>query len=404
MSDINKVNIENELLAILAHNLFDAPYTPSPDIDWEALIAESKKQAVFLLAFKDYKSFPIDESTSRKIECDVKAHMAANMRNFQQNAILHSLMTRSGISYSVIKGLASAHYYPEPLLRGMGDVDFLVAESDIERTRKLLLDEGFVSDKYGENVCHIVFVKKDIHYEMHFDIPGIPYGAVGECVRGELASLISEAKPCFEEFVEYIKPSDFHHGLIMLLHLQHHLLAEGIGLRHLCDFAVFAASFKEGEFEAVFKEKLKACGLWSFACTLTSVCERLGLPHQSFADGDDELASELLADILLGGNFGRKDKQRFYEGRFISNRGKDGVKKSRVRQMFSSLNENARIHMKIVKKVPVLYPVGWCYVSVRYFVLALRGKRHMMNFMDTYKKSGSRKKLYAKLKLFEIDN
>jgi hypothetical protein len=45
--------------------------------------------------------------------------------------------------------------------------------------------------------------------------------------------------------------------------------------------------------------------------------------------------------------------------------------------------------------------VGWCYVSLRYIVLAIRGKRHSINVIDTYKKSGNRKQLYAKLKLFE---
>ena len=31
-------------------------------------------------------------------------------------------------------------------------------------------------------------------------------------------------------------PAPFHHGLILLLHTVHHMLGEGIGLRHLCDW------------------------------------------------------------------------------------------------------------------------------------------------------------------------
>lgn len=52
----------------------------------------------------------------------------------------------------------------------------------------------------------------------------------------------------------------------------HHLLGEGIGLRHLCDWAVFADSLKEKEFRSLFETKLKSIGLWKFACILSQVC------------------------------------------------------------------------------------------------------------------------------------
>ena len=57
-------------------------------------------------------------------------------------------------------------------------------------------------------------------------------------------------------------PSHFHHGLNLLLHTNQHLLGEGLGLRHLCDWAVFAAGFSDEEFRELFEEKLKAvdCG------------------------------------------------------------------------------------------------------------------------------------------------
>ena len=47
----------------------------------------------------------------------------------------------------------------------------------------------------------------------------------------------------------------------------------------------------------------------------------------------------------------------------------------------------------------VLYPIGWVYFSARYLIRVLLGKRPM-NLRDTYQKSGKRKEMYSKLKVF----
>ena len=39
---------------------------------------------------------------------------------------IHTLMTQNGIPYVMLKGAASAYYYPQTFLRSMGDVDFYV--------------------------------------------------------------------------------------------------------------------------------------------------------------------------------------------------------------------------------------------------------------------------------------
>lgn len=46
----------------------------------------------------------------------------------------------------------------------------------------------------------------------------------------------------------------------MLLHVAGHLINTGIGLRHLCDWAVFVAKFSDEGFCEMFEDKLKAVG------------------------------------------------------------------------------------------------------------------------------------------------
>jgi hypothetical protein len=195
----------------------------------------------------------------------------------------------------------------------------------------------------------------------------------------------------------------------MLMHLQHHLLAEGIGLRHLCDWSVFVACFQRTEFRDLFEERLKAVGLWRLARLLSlSAVLYIGLPEQDWMreDPEDEMtARQLMRDIVAGGNFGKKDRQRAYEGMFISNRGKDGVGNNRVKEGFGALNRITRSKCPFTRRVPVLLPIGWVAVLLGYmFRNHKRNKtRGRVSAADAYKKSAARQQLYRKLRLYESE-
>ena len=74
-------------------------------------------------------------------------------------------MGNAGIPYVILKGCASAFYYPDPSKRLMGDVDFLVKESDLEQAGEILRQEGFVPWE-EDHICHVVYRKDVTHLEM----------------------------------------------------------------------------------------------------------------------------------------------------------------------------------------------------------------------------------------------
>lgn len=248
-----------------------------------------------------------------------------------------------------------------------------------------------------------------MHYELHFEPAGVPGGKAGDYVRKMLEDIQETAVRVENNEFSYIIPDDFHHGLVMLLHMQHHLLAEGIGLRHLSDWAVFVNTLsadveEKSKFEDIFKERLMKIGLWNFAQNIRlSATMALGLPYQEWMGDNKKLAQALIADIFAGGNFGAKDDGRVTEGIFISNRGKDGVRHSRLIQAVLTLNQVAYTHCPITKKVKILLPLAWCYCIGRRIILVMMGKRKKSNLISAYKKSDSRRKLYAQMKLFEVE-
>lgn len=395
------------IFGLLGQQLFGVPFVPEEGVDWEAVLRESKNQAVCCQVFADCYHLPgIDGEMKDGLWSLLVKGTMKNMRIHAQHTDLHRLMTEHGIAYVTLKGAASARYYPDPQSRAMGDVDFYVAEADFDKALAVFRDAGFEASGM-DHICHVILRKGRAHMEMHRMPAGVPDGEVGDVVKAYLTSLREDACLVQNSQVTCYCPSDFHHGLIMLMHMQHHLLAEGIGLRHLCDWAVFVNRFQEEAFAELFREKMKAIGLWRLA-RLLSLCavEYLGLPQRSWmieGASDRELARSLMEDILAGGNFGAKDRQRAYEGMFISNRGKDGVHKNRAIRGFQALTRITYAKYPVIQKCPVLLPAGWVAAFGGYLIRTRERNRKGQDIhaFSAFQKSAPRISLYRQLGLYE---
>lgn len=349
----------------------------------EAVYEEAIEQAVFPLI------------VSEQIECPdnwkktYNALMASNFNISYEHTELHELMTEHQIPYVVLKGVASASYYPTPILRTFGDVDFLVKESDMEAAGKLLESIGFIPEKDRDGI-HIGYHREESTWELHRSINGIPEGK--EMIAEYLSDIIETAVPYEEGNGTVMVPDPFHHGLVLLLHTASHLTSEGIGLRHLCDWAVFAASLTNDAFAALFEEKLKNCGLWRFAQLLTLVSVKyLGAPERQWAGtASESMLETMMQDILTGGNFGHKDNDRYRQIKYISNRGERTVdEKSTMMQLWDTIGKKAKSEGK-----SRLVVVG------EYAAMVLSGKRKL-DSRETMKRAADRKQLYAEFHLFE---
>jgi hypothetical protein len=382
--------------------LFSAPCILEPNIDWQQVLSESVMQTVVLTAFQKYKELPLDEKMSNLVQKNIKQCTKNNLFCFQGHRYLHGLMTQNGIPYCIIKGAASAYRYPDPLLRIMGDVDFYVPNDKVEQALALLLAEGFQKVP-GNHSYHYALQKDGMHLELHYRPIAIPDGEMSAVFYEYWSDIFEKSILTNDGLGQYVFPSDFHHGFILLTHLQSHLLAGGVGLRHVCDWAVFANAFSNDEFVALFASKLKRVGLWRLAQALSlASVEYMGMERREWMGDDFATAQALLADILCGGNFGRKDKQRTYEGLFISDNFTAGTSKNRFVQLVHSMNRMVDYNWNFAKKMPLLYPVGWLLLTARFFFRVITGKRRL-NLISTLEKSRERKALYHRLALFEAE-
>ncbi len=236
---------------------------------------------------------------------------------------------------------------------------------------------------------------------MHFNLAGTPYGEAGSLINEYTKDIFEKAALCRFGNTEAVLPSKFHHGLILLLHTCHHMTGEGVGLRHLCDWAVFENSLSDSEFRSIIEEKLKEVGLWRFAQILTRVSIKyLGADEREWASCDEAVVDRLMEDILSGGNFGKKDISRAVQVNYISDRGKDGVKSSMFRHLVVTMNKGIYRKWKKAESYKILIPVGWVYFGCKHLLRDFLGNKKT-DMVRSMKGIAERRALYQQFHLYE---
>ncbi len=401
-SVLNKT--EQVLLDLLANNLFDAGKSiDAVPVDWRLVWYESYMQGVSLNAFADFPAELTESADFSVIRKKLQERMSDNLLVNKSHFKIHKILTEAKIPYVILKGLASGLYYPDFLLRSMGDVDFLVDESDLEKTCQALEQNGFVASEKSHG-DHLVFTDNICRYELHTEPAGMPKGEVGELVKAYLADILEKAELQKTLLGEISVPSKFHHGLIILLHTCHHLTGSGVGLRHLCDWAVFVNSVSDDEFCNLFEEKFKEIGLWEFACVLTRVCEKyLSCPVKKWVGEIDEaLVDALEKDVFEGGNLGQKSDDRSHEAMLMPKYGDEEHKgKSNSKRFIAYVNQSVKNNWKSAEKNKLLLPVGWVYFGGRYVFRSLKGERPKINVNSFVNEAKQRTEVFDSLKLFE---
>lgn len=390
-----------QLLDLVSFALFggekcDIPLTPE-------VLKEANQQAVLTLMKVERETFPDFYLSHAQT-------LVNNVRIDYEHAEAHRLMMKAGVPYVILKGSASAAYYPEPLFRTMGDVDILIARSDLRKVDAILCENGFHPTENNEHPCHLAYHRKTYGalstWEVHWKANGVPNGKVGAKIEEYMADIIVNAEHRQVSEGEYMVPTAFHHGLVMLLHVASHLTNLGIGLRHLCDWAVFVAKFSDEEFCEMFEDKLKEVGLWRFAQLLTQLSVKyLHCPAKEWCGaGDDDYLEMMMVDIMNGGNFGVKDSNRLNQLKLMPN-ARNGKMEDRslLGQLILTMNDRARRDMPIAAKVPLLLPIGWLYVGGRHLVRIKQKRRPTIDVKDMIAGAAERKEIYKEFRLFEAE-
>ena len=406
---INLSNEQKALLNLVAINISNNPQSlvlqdkELENVDWMEVLKESFYQTVPLAtlnALKFYKDLVPEKVYSAWKSAGISV-LKNNLSVSSYQMQLVEILDKNNVDYCIIKGSSAADYYPNPEDRALGDIDFLIDSENKNEVEELLKENGYEMWDMP-HPSHSVFNKGNAHLEMHFEVAGLPNNNSKDYIRTFLKPATKEIIKKVNQFGAFNSPNELYHGIIILLHMQHHMQKEGLGLRHLCDWACYVnKTYNMPMFKEELLPFLKKIGLYKYAQVVTKICTQyLGIDKQDWVEEQsDELCDRLLIDILNGGNFGYKEKGRSHSAHMIAQKGEkdNGL----IGNAFRSIHRIVLENYPIVKKVWLFYPFIYIWKLVKYLFLMLIGKRKSV--FKLMSKANERKDIYSNLEIFTIN-
>ena len=364
---------QHELLNLIRISLWSDTEWPHPA---PAVLSEARKQAVVPLIAPNSP-----EATQ---------HTAHYLRILYAQDALAALFAEAGIPMVILKGSAAAIYYPEPVLRTMGDIDLIVPQEMFDGAVALMAHAGYKKEA-GESAKpdarHVVFVKDEITFELHhhfssegIDIEKYVTRGLASPVMADLAGHSFSMLPALEN------------GIMLLAHVAQHLRNE-LGLRQMIDWMMYVHAVLTDEFwYSEFQSTAADCGLETLAITATRLCQKhLGLPDVlTWCSGaDEELVDALLDNLLVTGNFGHSHGSGSSVETVATNIKRKGL--------FRYLQQQGERNWQTYQNHKILKPFCWLYQSFRYIRRGFKTGRSCAQLAQDYSRSRSRYDLLTRL-------
>ena len=394
---------ENAVLRLIGRALFGHAVTLDSDTDLNAVLCEAKDQSMLATVYcslTEEELSRISPADQQKWRMTFFKFVAKSQQLLYEQANVISLLEKNGTRFALLKGSSCAANYPDPSLRAMGDVDILVAPDEQRAVVELLQADGYSEVVEEDHHCHLTVRKERVSVEVHREPNGL-FINEDDALRERIDAFFADALDRVQMENGYPALSDRHQAVVLILHKLEHFLAGGLGLRQLCDWAMFVQKRMTAELWGELEPLLESFGLLTFTLMVTRACiDHLGLPTEDapWADSaDKELSDKVMEHIIKSGNFGVKDKA--YGEKFFV----DSHSKSRISSLFKTVGASCRTHWPVCARHPILMPVAPFVVYARYLKLRREGKRDKFRPVQLYQRAGSRQQLYRDLKPFVAD-
>lgn len=230
---------------------------------------------------------------------------------------LYDVFSSSDVKYVVVKGQTAASYYPDQLLRQSGDIDYFCDNYNFPLSQKAINQVWGVDGERNCSEKHVHFDRNGVMYEGHFELLDL-YNKRKEDYWKRLLTEDSGTTVTIDgRQIKTLSPTL--HVLYIFLHLYHHLMSLGVGLRQFCDMAVMLHYAKEEIDMSALRRNLHELGMekaWK-ACGSILV-DNLGLQEDelgfSLAKRDRRYGKKIMNVVLYRGNMGHYNKHNGFSG------------------------------------------------------------------------------------------
>lgn len=175
-------------------------------------------------------------------------------------------MEKDGIDCLPMKGWIMRNYYPDPLMRSMGDLDVLIKDMDSHKMQEWIESKGYILEN-NKNPVHDEYQKPPyVLVELHRTLIDINYLVELQTEWiDQLVERVWDEQNLTKEtnHIYQLRDEDFY--IYHLLHFYKHFMYAGSGIRPLVDIYIFLKK-KEKSLDRVYlQQQLEHLKLSTFA-------------------------------------------------------------------------------------------------------------------------------------------
>ena len=276
--------------------------------EWEQLMALSSAQGVMAVAFCGVERLPKEQRPPIEVIMDWSAvvdYIEQENRRLNRLCVkVCEMFQRDGKRMCVLKGQGMGVLYPWPLRRSNGDIDVWM-EGEMDAV------VAYVKEHFQQveepNLFHVAAtlpggVELEVHYR--------PVCLSSPKKDALLRHWMTEMEPSqwqntvvLSEGVGQINvPTKEFDLVFILLHLFHHWVYEGCGMKPFMDYYWLVESMKDATVRAKAVEVLRTLGLNAFLSAVMFIFKEWGMQdEQLLCPSDKRLGQLLLEDVLTVG-------------------------------------------------------------------------------------------------------
>lgn len=318
-----------QYLELLRSGLWGTPADSSlfqGEVNWKAILRIAKEQTTQVIVTDGIEALPSELWPAKEIMFKLIAiRVKTKHLHLQLNSALTKIakaLNAESLPSVLLKGQGVAHNYRLPESRMCGDIDLYVGKENFEKASDVIctLNPTQTKEEIEHDALHRHFDIDEVTLELHqkasssanrrqkklFDA-WTKANLDDHFLDGTLPTIDFDQTPVQT-------PSANYNAVFILHHAARHMITEGIGLRQICDWAMFLDKHHTEVDEAQLKADLSKFHMeeiWKeFGILAVSV---LGLDSQSLPLAPAKLSSKktelLLEQIFAYGNFGQYDKK-----------------------------------------------------------------------------------------------
>ena len=358
------------LVHLLRSSLFNEKIIDCPDsIKLEDVYVCAKRHKVSALCFDAVKEQIINNNklyNAWKKDRDFSVYRST-LQMCERDKLV-DFFTKSGIFFLEAQGTTVRNYYPNPLLRSMADIDFIVDINQLSKVGEYLNISGYdIQNSYKNEI--VAISNQNVSIEIHTD-----FFRDDTVLFGSMPYI----KNCFDNQEKRI--SDTYLYLYTLLHAIKHLQNGGCGIRRVLDIYILKNKLERVDYNIV-NNILEERGFFDTAYKL------IALSNYWFEGGEYNDELEKLAEYVKSGR-----AHGTLENKLSHDFSNDNKPFKKLKFVFSRIFP-PYIFMKkrfpFLNKFPIALPFLWVY---RAFMAIFKDSKRIRLEIKSIKKSKSHQK------------